>query len=68
MKKYSNIIDVSDEIEDIQEILPSNDILIVDYSSIIFDFILLNRPVIFFPFDYEVIVKNLPRILLQLSG
>jgi len=32
-------------------LLPSIDILITDYSSIFYDFIILDKPIIFFPFD-----------------
>jgi len=38
---------------DIQELLRQTDILITDYSSIYFDFLLLDRPIIFAPFDLE---------------
>lgn len=41
-------------IDDIYEILGKIDILITDYSSIYFDFLLLNRPIIFTPFDLNV--------------
>lgn len=34
------------------------DILITDYSGIYFEFLLLDRPVIFFPFDYEKYVTR----------
>lgn len=57
-ENYSNIKDVSDEIEDIQELLPYTDILITDYSSVFFDFALLNRPIIFYPYDYDEYVNN----------
>ncbi|MGD9897506.1 MAG: CDP-glycerol glycerophosphotransferase family protein [Calditrichaceae bacterium] len=39
------------ELPDINYALPDTDILITDYSSVFFDFVLLNRPVIFTPFD-----------------
>ena len=39
--------------EDIHTILAHFDVLITDYSSIYFDFLLLNRPIIFAPFDHE---------------
>ena len=43
-------IDVS-EIRDVNDILPAADILITDYSSIIFDWLLLDRPVIYYVYD-----------------
>jgi CDP-glycerol glycerophosphotransferase (TagB/SpsB family) len=36
---------------DINKLLPFVDVLITDYSSVFFDFLLLNRPIIFTPFD-----------------
>lgn len=38
---------------DVQELLLNSRILITDYSSVVNDFALLNRPVIMFPFDKE---------------
>jgi len=32
--------------------------LITDYSSIYTDFIIQNKPVVFFPFDYDAYLKN----------
>ncbi len=43
---------------DVNEFLIDVDILITDYSSIYFDFCLLNRPMIFTPFDLENYIKN----------
>lgn len=37
----------------VYEVLKDFDILITDYSSIYFDFLLLNRPIIFLPLDLE---------------
>jgi len=36
---------------DMQFILPLVDILITDYSSVFFDFLILDRPIIFYPYD-----------------
>ena len=44
--------------DDIYEFLTFVDILITDYSSVYFDFCLLNRPIIFSPFDQESYLSN----------
>lgn len=41
------------EIPDTNTLLPHVDILITDYSSIYFDFLLLDRPIVFVPYDYD---------------
>ena len=43
---------------DIYEVLDEFDVLITDYSSIVFDYALSRRPVIFTPFDYESYCSN----------
>lgn len=53
------IIDLSDY-PDINELLYITDVLVTDYSSNIYDFSLLNRPIIFYTFDldfYQIINK-----------
>jgi CDP-glycerol glycerophosphotransferase len=45
-------INVSDY-DDIQELYVISDILITDYSSVFFDFALLERLMIFYPYDFE---------------
>lgn len=39
---------------DVQELLNESCILITDYSSVFFDFAYMNKPVIYFQFDYEI--------------
>ncbi|MBN2436581.1 MAG: CDP-glycerol glycerophosphotransferase family protein [Spirochaetes bacterium] len=46
------IFDVSHLFPDVMELLVQTDILITDYSSVLFDFSLLRRPIIFYCFDY----------------
>jgi CDP-glycerol glycerophosphotransferase len=53
LEKFSNIHDVSTVNQDIQELAVNTDVLISDYSSIIFDFALTEKPIIFYPYDYE---------------
>lgn len=43
---------------DIYDHLGDFDMIITDYSSIYFDFLLLDRPIIFAPFDIEEYLKN----------
>ncbi|GAB6077191.1 CDP-glycerol glycerophosphotransferase family protein [Desulfurobacterium crinifex] len=59
-KKFSNIIMLNDDLieHDIYAILKLVDILITDYSSVYFDFLLLDKPIIFAPFDMESYLKN----------
>lgn len=42
----------------INDLLIVSDILISDYSSIIFDYSILNRPIISFAYDYEIYKNN----------
>ena len=56
-KQYSNII-VLDSSLDIYPLLPLFDGLISDYSSIMSDFGLLNRPVVLYTFDLEQYISQ----------
>lgn len=48
----------NDPILDTNYLLKKADILITDYSGCYFDFLLLDRPIIFTPFDYDDYTKN----------
>lgn len=43
-----------DSVRDVQDILPYVNILISDYSGIWADFLLLDRPMVFVPYDLEL--------------
>lgn len=47
-----------DNSKDVYPLLPKVDLMITDYSSIYTDYLLLDRPVIFFPYDYEYYVQQ----------
>ena len=54
---YSNLM-VYPKDSDIYTVLPFIDCLITDYSSIYTDFLMMNKDIILFVFDYEDYVHN----------
>ncbi|WP_026728010.1 CDP-glycerol glycerophosphotransferase family protein [Flavobacterium denitrificans] len=52
LKGYSNIV-VVESSQDIYPLLKFTDALITDYSSIFIDYLLLNKPIVFYCFDLE---------------
>jgi CDP-glycerol glycerophosphotransferase (TagB/SpsB family) len=55
--RYSNILDIPADV-DTYTVLEYADMLVVDYSSIYLDYMMLDRPVVAFPFDYEEYIQN----------
>lgn len=55
--KSSENITIIDKFVDTQELIIISDLLITDYSTIYFDFILMQKPVILFPYDLEEYIK-----------
>lgn len=43
---------------DLYEVLGATDLLITDYSSVYFDYLLLDKPIIFTPVDYKEYEEN----------
>ncbi len=57
--KSDRIIHLSDEsLDELYVMLKDIDILITDYSSVFFDFLLTNKPIIFAPFDMDEYLGN----------
>ncbi len=59
---FDNII-YYDNTKDIQPLLKATDILVTDYSSVYIDYLLLDRPVIFFPYNYEKYMESQESLL-----
>lgn len=57
IQDYGNIVQISNDV-DIYPFLRYTDFLITDYSSIFFDYLLLDKEIIFIPYDYENYVSN----------
>lgn len=59
--KLNNTLDnivMIDKTKDIYDELKNVDVMITDYSSIYFDFLLLDRPIIYFAFDREKYIST----------
>ena len=56
---YQGFIYKFDRLWDIQELYLISDVLLTDYSSVIFDYAILNRPMIIYAYDYENYRNNL---------
>ena len=50
--EYSNVINISAEV-DPYTFIRECDLLVTDYSSIYSDYLMLNRPSVLFPYDFE---------------
>lgn len=55
--KWRNIIDLSDSM-DINELMIISDLLITDYSSVVFEFSLMDKPIIMYSPDREEYIKE----------
>ena len=56
--EFSNIVNVTNTVEDIQDLLVITDILVTDYSSVLMDFCLKDKPIIFYPYDYDYYMQS----------
>lgn len=55
--KHQNIINLTNYIDE-KELLLLTDILITDYSSIMVEYAILNKPLIFYPYDYDYYINH----------
>lgn len=55
---YDSIIDMTSELVDSNEMLMISDYLISDYSSVTADYLLLNKPIFYYCFDFQEYVKE----------
>ena len=58
LSNYSNIIDLTGKDIDPQQLLFDTDILISDYSGAYIDYLLLDRPIVFYAFDFQNYLLN----------
>ena len=53
LSEYKDFYHEFSEFRDINELLLLTDVLITDYSSVIFDYALLNKPIVYFAYDLD---------------
>lgn len=58
LSAYDNIIDLTKDELDTQVLLAQSDILVTDFSSCFNDYLALNRPIIFYAYDYDEYMLN----------
>ena len=56
--KDHTLIDTYPFNKDIYLLMKNSDLMISDYSSIFFDYLLLDKPVVFYPYDYELYMSR----------
>jgi CDP-glycerol glycerophosphotransferase len=58
-KRFSlQAVEVLDQETDLQEVLVNSSLLVTDYSSICWDFLLLDKPVLFYQFDRDEYIQH----------
>lgn len=55
---FSNIIDLTLQVDDVQGLLSVADVVISDYSGIVTDFVMTDRPVIYYMYDFDEYIEH----------
>lgn len=58
LENYPNIVDITQTQIDTQVLLSQTDVLVTDFSSCYNDYLALNRPIIFYAYDYDEYLRN----------
>lgn len=58
LDEYSNIFDLTKEDIDTEVLLAQSDVLVTDFSSCFIDFLALQRPILFYAYDYDDYMEN----------
>ena len=56
-KKFPNLIEIP-KMSDLNPLLTLCDVLLTDYSGVTFDYLWLDRPIIFYPFKHQAYLKK----------
>lgn len=67
LDEYKGFVYNVSDYDDINELYAISDLLITDYSSVFFDYANLNRPILFYMYDYEEYKNNLRDFYIDLS-
>jgi CDP-glycerol glycerophosphotransferase len=51
--RYGAFVRNASSVHDVSELLAVTDLLVTDYSSVMFDFAVTRRPMVFFTYDYD---------------
>lgn len=65
--KYKGFVYNVSNYHDINELYVISDLLITDYSSVFFDFANLNKPILFYMYDYDFYKNNLRDFYIDLN-
>ena len=67
LSKYKNFVYNVASYDEINDIYLASDLLITDYSSVFFDYANLNRPVMFYMYDFDDYKNNLRDFYISLD-